>query len=83
VCVSVRSFSGFAEDITSTGRQEDLQVPTSCHWSWSLVFFLLDSFSSWFLWCGFCWLPSREEVDFWFLSVSSILVGFVVFPQAV
>jgi hypothetical protein len=26
--VSVRSFSSLAEDITSTGRQEDLQVPT-------------------------------------------------------
>jgi hypothetical protein len=47
-CVSVRSFSGFAEDITSTGRQEDLQVPTVCPWSWPLVFFLLDSFTSWF-----------------------------------
>jgi hypothetical protein len=27
-CVSVCSFSGFDEDITSTGHQEDLQVPT-------------------------------------------------------
>jgi hypothetical protein len=34
--------------ITSTGRQEDFQVPTICPWSWPLVFFLLDSFSSWF-----------------------------------
>jgi hypothetical protein len=33
---------------TSTGCQEDLQVPTVCPWSWPLVFFLLDSFSSWF-----------------------------------
>jgi hypothetical protein len=48
VCVCVRSFSGFAEDITSTGRQEDLQVPTVYPWSWPLVFFLLDSFTSWF-----------------------------------
>jgi hypothetical protein len=47
-CVSVRSFSGFAEDITSTGREDDLQVPIVCPWSWPLVFFLLDSFSSWF-----------------------------------
>jgi hypothetical protein len=30
--------------------------------------------------CGFCWLSSREEVYFWFLSVSWVLVGFVVFP---
>jgi hypothetical protein len=56
--VSVRSFSGFAEDITSTGRQEDFQVPTVCPWSWPLVFFLLNSFSSWFFRCGFCWLSS-------------------------
>jgi hypothetical protein len=28
--VSVRSFSSFAEDITSTGRQEDFQVPIVC-----------------------------------------------------
>jgi hypothetical protein len=42
----VRSFSGFAEDITSTGRQEDFQVPTVCPWSCPLVFFLLDSLSS-------------------------------------
>jgi hypothetical protein len=47
-CVSVRSFSGLAEDITSTGCQEDLQVPTVCPWSWPLVFVLLDSFTSWF-----------------------------------
>jgi hypothetical protein len=47
-CVSVRSFSGLAEDITSIGRKEDLQVPTVCPWSWPLVFVLLDSFTSWF-----------------------------------
>jgi hypothetical protein len=46
-CMSVRSFLGFAEDITLTGRQEDLQVPTVCPWSWPLVFILLDSFTSW------------------------------------
>jgi hypothetical protein len=28
-------------------------------------------------------LPSREEVYFWFLPVSWVLVGFIVFPQAV
>jgi hypothetical protein len=82
-CVSVRSFSGFAEDITSTGRQGDFQVPTVCPWSWPLVFFLLDSFSSWFFRCGFCWLSSRVEVYFWYLPVYWVFVGFMVFPQAV
>jgi hypothetical protein len=46
--VSVRSFSGLAEDITLTGRQEDLQVPTVCPWSSPLVFVLLDFFTSCF-----------------------------------
>jgi hypothetical protein len=81
--VSVRSFSGFAEDITLTGRQEVFQVHTVCPWSWPLVFFLLDSLSSWFFRCGFCWLSSREEVYFWYLPVSWVFVGFMVFPQAV
>jgi hypothetical protein len=46
--LSVRSFSDLAKDITSTGRQEDFQVPTVYPWSWPSVFFLLNSFTSWF-----------------------------------
>jgi hypothetical protein len=33
--------------------------------------------------CRFCWLSSREEVYFWYLLVSWVFVGFMVFPQAV
>jgi hypothetical protein len=48
-----------------------------------LVLILLDSFTPWFFWCGFRWLPSREEVYFWVLPVSWVFVGSMVFLQAV
>jgi hypothetical protein len=81
--VSVRLFSGVAEDFTSAGCQADLQVSLIHSWAQSLVLGILFPFASWFFKCRLCGMSRRSEIDFAYLPISRIFACFFVFSQTI